>query len=177
MTAQVYEFTAFDPHADKSYTFTGYQFPNGGVMIPEESTHDSFFDCLENVEANGNDTIESYENTGKTVEFTDDELREAVKGSAREFGHSAIPAEFEPYLMIAEIRIWDECASDSFFVDADGNVYDKDGKKSKRRTSDWGHLIDDDGTNDAAAITEIIADWSDGYDGDASNIRAEITRM
>lgn len=134
MTAQVYKFTAFDPHADKSYTFTGYQFPNGGVMIPGESTHDSFFDCLENVEANGNDTIESYKNTGKTVEFTDEELREFVDGSAREFGYAAIPTDFESFLT-KEIRI--QYATDDFFDGCDN----MDGVDGDATINAWESLV------------------------------------
>jgi hypothetical protein len=83
---------------------------------------------------------------------------------------------FDTEKAIAEIRIWDEAASDSFFVGSDGNVYDENGKKDKGKTIDWGHLIGEDDTRDAEALTEIIADWSDGYDGDSSNIRAEIVR-
>lgn len=73
-----------------------------------------------------------------------------------------------------EIRVWDESASASFFVDGAGTVYTAAGLISRKRTADWGHLVD--GSDDAAAIAEIIADWADGYEGDPSMIRAEVIR-
>lgn len=97
MKAQVYEFTAYDPNADRSHTFKAYQFPTGEVMVPAEQTHDSFFESLDAVEAHGNDVIRGYEATGKTVSFTDDELREAVTGTAEEFGIEAIPASLQSW--------------------------------------------------------------------------------
>ena len=104
MTAQVYEFTAFDPNADNRYTFKAYQLCTGEVLVPEEQAHDSFYKNLSAVEANGNDEIQRYEATGKTVSFTDEELREAVTGSAQEFGIEAIPASLCCYVAAEEER-------------------------------------------------------------------------
>lgn len=91
MTFNVYEFTAYDPGADREFTFTGYQLPGGEVLVPEEQTHDSFYESLDDVQGHGYDEIKSYEATGRTVSFTENELREAVTGSAKEFGEEAIP--------------------------------------------------------------------------------------
>lgn len=98
MTFQVYEFTAYDPNADKEFTFKGYQMPGGEVLIPEEQTHDSFYENLDAVEGHSSDEIKGFESTGKTVNFTEDELRESVSGAAEEFGKEAIPASLQ-YLL------------------------------------------------------------------------------
>lgn len=75
----------------------------------------------------------------------------------------------------AEIRIWDDVTSDSFFVDDWGNTYNADGEKTQKWV--WGHILDADSTGDAAAIQEIISDWAEDYDGDSCQIRAEINRL
>lgn len=98
MTFQVYEFTAFDPNANNEYTFKGYLLLTGEVLIPAAQTNDEFFSSLDEVEAHGNDEITKYEATGRTIDFTDDEFRTAVTGSASEFGASAVPESLNHWL-------------------------------------------------------------------------------
>lgn len=98
MKCTIYEFTAYDPHARKEHTFKGYRLPSGEVLIPEEQTHDSFYESLDAVEGHGNDEIRKYQATGRTVSFTDQEMREAVSGAAGAFGAEAIPASLRGWI-------------------------------------------------------------------------------
>jgi hypothetical protein len=92
MTFEIYEFTAYDPNAQEEFTFKGYKLPDGEVFVPEEQSNDCFYESLDMVEGHGFDEIRGVKLTGETVNFTEDELRDAIEGSAREFGETAIPA-------------------------------------------------------------------------------------
>jgi|SRR5262245_8399040 len=98
MKLNVYEFTARDIDNQHIYTFPVYVFPTGEALIPESQTHDSFYKNLDAVEGHGNDVIESYERTNRTVTFTDEEMAESILGSAREFGEDAIPESLRYWL-------------------------------------------------------------------------------
>lgn len=101
MKLDVYEFTATedcDGNDDREYTFKGYLLPTGEVLCPENQTNDSFYESLDAVQAHGAAFVQAYEKTGRTVTFTDEELREAIKGSANEFGKQAIPATLRDWL-------------------------------------------------------------------------------
>ena len=90
MTFDIYEFTATEAGFD-NYTFRGYLLPTGEVLCPEAQTNDTFYQSLDAVDAHGGATVQSYAKTGETVNFTEDKLREAIKGTASEFGNDAIP--------------------------------------------------------------------------------------
>jgi len=101
MKLDVYEFTATEDcngNDDREYTFKGYLLPTGEVLCPEQQTNDSFYESLDAVQAHGNAFVQNYEKTGKTVNFTDEELAESILGSAREFGKSAIPKSLRQWL-------------------------------------------------------------------------------
>lgn len=98
MHLAVYEFTAYDPHAQRTHHFAAYVLPTGEVLVPQEQTNDTFFDSLETVEAHGNDTIEGYTALDQTVTLSEDEVRAAIRGSAGEFGPEAIPASLQHWL-------------------------------------------------------------------------------
>lgn len=102
MKLDVYKFTATEDcngNDDREYTFKGYLLPTGEVLCPEQQTHDSFYESLDAVQAHGNAFVQSYEKTGTTVNFTEDELRKAITGSASEFGKSAIPKSLHGWLV------------------------------------------------------------------------------
>ena len=98
MNFAVYEFTAYDPEADIDYTFHGYLFPTGEVMIPCADTHDEFYESLDTAEAHGADEILKYAPKGEDYLFSDKEIRDAIIGSASEFGHYAIPDTLRSWL-------------------------------------------------------------------------------
>lgn len=79
-----------------------------------------------------------------------------------------------------ELRIWDEGASDSFFLTDTGKVLNerkqvitKSGARKYAGEAAWGALVDGK-TLDSAAKAAIL-EWADGYEGDTENICAEVT--
>lgn len=75
----------------KKYTFEVYEFGNGLILVPGETTNDWFFESSSNIQANGTDEIVSVERTGRTSEWTPKELLQSIQGSIREFGVSSVP--------------------------------------------------------------------------------------
>jgi hypothetical protein len=100
MKLKIYTFTATEDDGPNPYTwkFNGYELPSGETLCPEEQTHDSFYASIDDVQAHGNASITDCEDTGRTVEYSQDEIRDAVRGSASEFGKSAIPKSLRHYL-------------------------------------------------------------------------------
>jgi len=75
----------------KTYEYEGLELESGEVVICGSSTNDEWYGYRGAVEAHGLATIESVLDTGETVEWTDQEILDSLRGSAREFGIEAIP--------------------------------------------------------------------------------------
>ena len=70
------------------YTFPVWEFENGAILVPCESTNDYFFNSRNEIEANGNDIINSVEETDEEIQWTTEEIKEAITASESEFGSS-----------------------------------------------------------------------------------------
>jgi hypothetical protein len=126
MKLDIYEFTATedcDGNDDREYTFNGYLLPTGAVLCPEEQTNDSFYESLDAVQAHGLAFVQSYKKIG-SIDFSDDELRASVTGSAGEFGKSAIPESLRCYLVerITTGFLIGNLFSDETGIDVDASV-------------------------------------------------------
>jgi hypothetical protein len=98
MKAKVLEVTARELNVEEQqefYTFKAYEFQTGLIMIPSETTNDWFFARRKEIEPCGNAVTEKVEETGKFTEFTAEELKESIEGSASEFGEDSIPSGHE----------------------------------------------------------------------------------
>lgn len=102
MKLEIYSFAATEENG--KYQFEGYKLPTGEILCPEESTNDTFYACLDDVQAHGAAFVESSEPTGRTIEFSEAELRESIQGSAREFGNDAIPESLRSWLDSAKSK-------------------------------------------------------------------------
>lgn len=78
--------------------------------------------------------------------------------------------KFDTMTANAEVRIWDENSSESFFV-TDSKTYNKHGEHVSKYDC---FALSVACETEQDAIAEIVAEWADGYDGNAANIRAEI---
>ena len=84
---------------EQRYTFRGYEFPGGVVMIPSSSSADEFYCDRDAVQAHGKaQVVGVVEVLGEEREFDADEVRAAVEASAREYGKGAIPAAMVDWL-------------------------------------------------------------------------------
>lgn len=97
LTAKVLEVTAKtcydESHNDgEEYTFEVYEFDNGLILVPGESTNDWFFESSDDIQASGNDEIVSVNELSRTSDFTPKELLQSIQGSMREFGIESVPA-------------------------------------------------------------------------------------
>ena len=88
ITAKVLLITnRYDDSEGETYSFKAYEFANGAILIPGESTNDWFFDSRDEYEPNGTDVNESIEETGETTTFFTDKLAHSIEGSESEFGY------------------------------------------------------------------------------------------
>lgn len=71
------------------YTFIAYEFPNGVVMVPGETTNDWFFEDRDSIEPNGNGVVTGVSESGRTVPFSAGELEHSIQCSISEFGEDA----------------------------------------------------------------------------------------
>lgn len=85
MLAKVIEITNEDQ--DTEYTFKAYEFDNGVILIPGETSCDWFFDSREEYQPNGTDSLVGVTDTDDTKEFSIEELKEAIRGSESEFSY------------------------------------------------------------------------------------------
>lgn len=97
ITLTEYVFTAQEPTGFK-YEFLAGELPNGEVRVSCDTCSDGWFANLDSVQANGEDTILSYEATERAFSWTEDDLRKSVTGSAREFGLVAIPESLHRWI-------------------------------------------------------------------------------
>ena len=83
---------ALNPELDEDaintgeYTFPVWEFENGVILVPSETTNDYFFNSREEIEANGLDVVVSVEATGEYIEWSIEEIDEAIAGYQDEFG-------------------------------------------------------------------------------------------
>jgi hypothetical protein len=76
-------FSALTDETKCSYSV--YQFENGLIMVPSDSTADWFFSSAGSIEGCGNDQLDRVEDTGNFVEFTPSELSRAWGDSVSTF--------------------------------------------------------------------------------------------
>lgn len=84
-------------------SFEVYEFENGLILVPGESTNDWFFANRESIQASGNDVVDSVEESGRFVEFTPSELKTAVERSQAEFGIDSVPSNYLELLWQKEL--------------------------------------------------------------------------
>ena len=70
----------------KESQFEVWEFSNGAILVPGESTNDYFFNNLEEITPNGNDVVINIQSTEETADWSNNEIFESIKGSYREFG-------------------------------------------------------------------------------------------
>ena len=78
-------------------TFEALALPTGEAVVPGSCTNDSWYTSREQIEACGTDAVTGIEEDGE-VEWTEEQVRESIAGSAREFGRATIPASLHRYL-------------------------------------------------------------------------------
>lgn len=87
ISSKVIEITNSDEGVE--YTFKAFEFENGVVLIPGDTSCDWFFDSREKYQPNGLDKVVEITDTDDTKEFSIDELKEIIKGSESEFDYKA----------------------------------------------------------------------------------------
>ena len=80
------------------YSFKVYEFPNGAIMVPSDTSHDWFFCSRDEIEPCGTAITESVEDTGETITFSLETLNDAISGSIGEFGESEGTSKFQELL-------------------------------------------------------------------------------
>jgi len=80
--------TAQDPNdqEDSAYDFPVWEFESGLILVIGDYTNDWFFDCRNEIEANGLDQVIALTETEETSEWSLEALQESIKGSLAEFG-------------------------------------------------------------------------------------------
>jgi hypothetical protein len=96
MKAKILEVIAVNPNenpgdGDSSYAFKVYEFSNGLIQVPCDTTHDYFFDSKENIQCNGTDVVKERLETGEFIDISVEMLEESIKGSEEEFGVESVP--------------------------------------------------------------------------------------
>jgi hypothetical protein len=86
--------TNTDDQGENRYSFSAYEFDNGAIMVPGETTADWFFSSRNEYEPNGLDINEIIEDSqfNRTRDWSSEELIESIAKSVSEFGKEAIPA-------------------------------------------------------------------------------------
>lgn len=73
---------------ESRYSFKVYEFSNGAIMVPSNTSHDWFFCSRDEIEPCGNAVTENVEDTEEVVTFSLETLKDAIFGSIGEFGES-----------------------------------------------------------------------------------------
>jgi len=80
------------------YKFPVWEYPNGAILVPCESTHDVFYNCRDEVQCNSDDVVVSVTATGQWLDWTVEEVKEAITASVEEFGDSDDNAKIKELL-------------------------------------------------------------------------------
>ena len=75
-----------------TYNFPVWEFENGLILVPSDSTNDWFFESRDEIEANGLAEIVEVEETETTSDWSVEDLNDAIEGSQSEFGEDSVPA-------------------------------------------------------------------------------------
>jgi len=86
MESDILVVTVQDYGKGSTYDFCAYEFGSGLILVSREETNDWFFNCREEIEANGLDQILYFTETEESTEWSLEELQESIKGSLAEFG-------------------------------------------------------------------------------------------
>lgn len=78
---------------DSRHQYPAWEFENGLLLVPSDTTHDYFFESWNEFQGNGNDFLVDTEETEVTLDFSKKLLNSYVVESAREFGSDSIPWE------------------------------------------------------------------------------------
>ena len=85
-TAKKLEITAQElNHPDQQYTFVAYEFENGLILVPGDSTPDWFFNNRDEIQPSGNAVVDSIAEAGVEVTFTTEELQESLEAYVKEY--------------------------------------------------------------------------------------------
>lgn len=76
---------------DTAYSFNVYEFSNGLILVPGDTTNDCFFDSRDRIEACGTAVVDDIEDLGEETEFSIEELLRSIQGSIQEFGVDSVP--------------------------------------------------------------------------------------
>jgi hypothetical protein len=68
-----------------TYQFPVWEFSNGAILVPGETTNDWFFDGRNEIEPNGTAIVAEIEETDETNEFDVEDLKTTIKSSESEF--------------------------------------------------------------------------------------------
>ena len=104
-TAKVLKFSAAQGRSigsddqGEAYTFTGFELPTGEVLVPSEGYPDAIWESRDAVEPFGDDEIVGVEETGRTVEFSAEDLRATIKSAINAFGLDSVPESVARYLV------------------------------------------------------------------------------
>ena len=88
LTAKIltaYFVQTYDPVTDDIIDYPVWEFENGLILVPGESTADWFFRSSDEIEGCGGDLYQRVEDTGETIDFTAKELAQAWGSSLAEF--------------------------------------------------------------------------------------------
>jgi len=68
-----------------TYEFPVYEFEDGLILVIGEDTHDWFFEDRESIEANGCAQVIDVAESSETIDWSLEDLQEAIEGSLSEF--------------------------------------------------------------------------------------------
>lgn len=74
---------------EKEISYPVYEFENGLILVPSDTTNDWFFRSQNNIEGCGNDIYIKCHSTGKEISWTKKQLSQAWGNSVSEFGDTS----------------------------------------------------------------------------------------
>ena len=92
VTAQETSFDMEGAPISSLYDFTVFEFENGLILVPSDSTNDWFFENRDLIEANGCAEVLEVESTDTVIEWDLSDLAESIKGAQSEFGSDRVPS-------------------------------------------------------------------------------------
>ena len=84
--------TAEELNHPSQYTFDAFEFENGLILVPGDTTSDWFFEDRDSIEGGGSAAVIEIEE-GEEVLWSPGELLASVQGSIREWGVDSVPAK------------------------------------------------------------------------------------
>lgn len=99
VTCKVHTLTAEDSQNEgNQHSWEIYELPTGEALDPGDIHADQWYDDVNSVEAYGLDVVVSVEDTGRTADFTEEDIKNSLNSSARSYGFEAVPESLRRYL-------------------------------------------------------------------------------